>query len=236
MATTWNSIFQQIAHLLGAVAGTSVADAEANYIAAISATTLDDTDFTPTPIKDAAVGALMKIAETISEYPLHPEWRDFRDLTADIASGDLIPKLGEGGAARIGRIGSVLDSSDSRSLKRATLDEVRDYNRFKTTIYAQHLPYKFATDADRIEHTRTNVKIEVFCFERPTDFSANIPLRDTHERPIVCGGVKELAPKENMYRDLFEMCNGIYMAHLEGIRALGDPQAYTEAAAAPSNT
>jgi hypothetical protein len=236
MATSWNTIFQGIAHLLGAVKGATVATAETNYTSAISNSTLIGPDYTGTPIQDAVAAVLAEIIEAISENPLHPEWADFRDLTADLASGDLIPKLGAGGAPRIGRIGSVLDSSDSRSLKRASLDEVREYNRFKSTIYAQHSPYKFAIAADRIEHTRENVKIEVFCFERPTDFSNDIPIRDTHEQPLVCGGVMRLAPKESMYGDLWEKVSGTYTRHLESIRALGNPQAYTEAAAAPSNT
>jgi hypothetical protein len=236
MATTWNSVFQRIAHLLGAIKGAKIADSEANFLATLSNATLIGPDYSASPIKDAAVSALAEIAEAISETPLHPEWADFRDLTVALASGDLIPANGAGGLPRIGRIGAVLDSVTTEPLERATLDVVRSYNRFKTTLYAQSSPNKFAVNADTIEHTRTSVVVEVFCYEDPTDFSGNIPIRDTHDRALVCGGVRLLAPKENMYRGLFEMCDGIYKAHLDGIRALGNPQAYTEAAAAPSNT
>lgn len=236
MATSWNSIFQRIAHLLGAVKGANVADAEANFVATLSSSTLIGPDYTGTPINNAAVSALMEIVEAISETPLHPEWRDFRDVTVALGDGDLIPATGAGGLPRIGRIGAVLDSVSAEPLERATRDVVRSYNRFKTTLYAQSSPYKFAVNADTIEHTRANVVVEVFCFQRPTDFSGAIPIRDTHDRALVCGGVRLLAPRENMYRGLFEMADKIYTAHLADIRALGNPQAYTEVAAAPSTT
>lgn len=234
MATSWNSIFQRIAHVLGAVKGAKVADAETNFIALLSSATLIGPDYTESPIKNAAVSALGQIVKAISETPLHPEWADFRALTTALASGAQIP-ASVGSVPRIGRIGSVLDSGDAEPLERATLDVVRSYNRYKTTLYSQSSPNKFAISADTIEHTRTAVVVEVFCFQAPTDFSGNIPIRDMHDRTIICGGVLLLAPKESMYRELFEMADKIYMADIASIRELGNPQAYTEASAAPSN-
>src|SRR5262245_13611814 len=111
MATTWNSIFQRIAHLLGALKGAKTADAESNFLATLSNATLSGPDYTGTPINNAAVSALLEIVDAISENPLHPEWADFRDLTVALASGDLIPAAGAGGVARVGLIGAGLASA-----------------------------------------------------------------------------------------------------------------------------
>lgn len=234
MSVTWNSIFQQVADLLGAVAGATASTKEANYQAAISTSTVIGPDFTGTPIQDAAANVLAEIVEAISETPLHPEWQDFKEVTGSLASGDEIPAL-VNALPRIGRIGAVLDAADDTPLKRAPLDEVRSYNRFSATIYSQSDQYKFAEYADRVYHTRDNVVIEAFCFERPANFNGNIPIRDTHEQALVCGAVMRLAPKESMYGDLWDKTQATYTRHLAAIRELGNPQAYTEAAVAPSN-
>lgn len=233
MSVSWNSIFNQTAHLLGAIKGATVATAEANYVATLAEATVIGPDYTPSPIKDAAASVLAEIVEAISETPLHPEWADFRQLTGALASGALIP-ASVGGTPRIGRIGDVLDSVDAEPLKRATYDEVISYSRFSATIYAQSQQYKFAERAGCIYHTRANVTVALFCFQRPTLFSGDIPIRDTHEQPLVCGAVRRLAPKESMYTELGQQVDKIYTDHLAAIRALGDPQAFTEMATAPA--
>jgi hypothetical protein len=237
MSVAYNKVFQEVANLLGAVAGVTAATADTNYVATLADATLIGPDFQKTAITDAVVAAIGEIVEAIASTPLHPERSGFTTQTAALASGAIIPRTDSGGSnVVIGVMGTVRDSSDSRVLLPVDVDKVRSFVQFASTVYNGFTPYWFAVDGQRIYHTRTNVVIDVCTYARPTSFAGNINLDDWHEGGLVMGAVAKLAEKEGSFADLYTAANAAWMAHIAQIRNYGNPQGYGLAQSAPSAT
>ena len=237
MSIAWNKVKQEVANLLGAVAGTTAALADSNYAATISDSTLIGPDFAKTPIEDALVAALGEIVEAIASTPLNPERAGFTSQTAALASGDLIPRTDSGGTnVVVGVIGTVRDSSDSKILLPVDVDKVRSFTEFSSTVYSGFSPYWYAVDAQRIYHTRTSVVADVCTYTRPTSFAGDVPLPDWHEGGLIQGAVAKLALKEAMFAELYTGASAAWTAHLTQVRNYGQSAAYGLAQAAPSST
>lgn len=236
MAITFERVIQQILNRLGAVAGATASAATTNYDASPTASTVIGPDFVPSTVNDSLASTLGEIVEAIASTPLHPERQRFADVTASLANRAAIPRIGSGGATIIGIPGFVRDVSDSQACLSMALDAVRSFTRFPSTIYSDFLPYWFAFNGNRIEHTRTNVVIEVCVYTRPTVFTGNIPIDDHHEGGLVDGAVAKLALKESMFAELFSGANAAWQAHLAQIRSYANPAFYGVASAAPSST
>lgn len=234
MSVAWNKVKQEVANLLGAVAGVTAAAADTNYVATIADGTLVGPDFTKSQIEDALVHTLGDIVEAIASTPLHPEAVRFQAQTSNLAEGALIPRTDSGGNPIIGPIRAVRDTSDSRPLIVTDLDKIRSFSRFASTVYSGFSPYWYAIDGYRIWHTRANVIVDVFAFSRPTSFAGNIPVDDIHERGLVCGAVAALALKEGMFNALAQGMAAEYMRHLQEIRAYGRPMLHGMEQAAAS--
>lgn len=236
MAITFEKVTQQALNKLGAVLGATASAAQTNYDASPTTATVIGPDFTPSMVNDAVAATLGEIVEAIASTPLHPERQRFADVTASLANLAAIPQVGASAARIIGVPGFVRDAVDSRACLPQTLDAVRSYNRHAATIYADFSPYWYAINGGRIEHTRTNVVIEVCVYTRPTSFTGNIGLEDWHEGGLVWGAVAKLAPKESLFADLYAVADKCWQDHLAKIRAYTDPAAYGIATAAPSST
>ena len=237
MAITYEKVIQQVLNRLGAVAGATAATADTNYTASPTTSTVIGPDFVPSTVNDALAAALGEIVECIASTPLHPERQRFADVTASLANFAAIPQTNSAGAARIiGIPGFVRDASDSVACLPAPLDNIRDFNRFSATVYSGFSSYSYAINAGRIEHTSTNVVMEVCVYTRPTSFTGNISLEDWHEDGLVEGTVAKLALKENMFGDLYGAANTAWQAHLTEIKNYGNPDLYGAASAAPSST
>jgi hypothetical protein len=232
MPVAYNKIFQEVANMLGAVAGSDATAAEANYVATLSSSTVVGPDFTLTMITDAVVGALDEIVKALSETPRHPDRAAFLALSGNLASGAALPTA-ISAVSVLGILNRVIDSSDSRALIPAEMDKVRSYLRFSSTIYAGLDPYWYVIDGNTILHTRSNVKVEAFCWNRPASFSGNIPVPDQYERVLVCGAVSMLANKEGQYAPLGAACAGEFLQGLAAIRSLGRPENYGGVQVAP---
>jgi|SRR5262245_14801633 len=237
MAITYSKVIQEVLNVLGAVAGATAATADSNYTAAPSTSTVIGPDFLASQVQDAVVACQGEIVEAIASTPLHPGRARFGDVTTSLATGAAIPRTGSGTSKLIiGVPGAVRDSSDSRTLERAPLESIRNFNRFSSTIYSGSTKYLYAINAGRIEHTRTNVLIDVCVFERPTILGGNIDLDDEFEGGLVQGAVAKLALKESLFADLFQGANTQWQALLARIRNYGNQDLYGELQAAPSAT
>lgn len=234
MAITYERVIQQVLNRLGAVLGATASTAEANYDASPTTSTVIGPDFTPGMIEDALASTFGEIVECIASTPHHPERQRFASVTAFLANLASIPQVDSGGTARIiGVPGFVRDASNGRALKPRPLDEVDAFNEY-SSIYSGADLYLYCINGGRIEHTRTNVVMEVCVFTRPTTFTGNISLDDWHEGGLVAGTVAKLAPKENLFMGLRATAQADWDAHLTEIRRLGDPALYGTATPAPS--
>lgn len=236
MAFTFPGVIQQVLNELGAVKGATATDADANFTAAPSISTVIGPDFLPAMVQPALAGAIGKIVECIAATPHHPERQRFADVTASLANRDALPQAGSGGGRIIGVYGFVRDASDGIACEAADLDRVRGYTRFASTIYSNQEAYLYCINGNRIEHTRPNVVIEVCTYTRPTLFTGDVPLEDWHEPGVVAGTVRVLATKESMFADLYAAANTRWEEHLTETRNLGNPASYGKAVAVPSST
>lgn len=234
MAITYERVTQQVLNELGAVLGANSTTADANYAATPTTATVIGPDFTPSMVNDAVASALGEIVEAIASTPHHPERQRYADVTASLLNRAAIPQIGASTARIIGLPGFVRDSLDLEACLPASLDAVRSFNRFPA-IYADQDPYLYCINGGRIEHTRTNVVIEVCVYTRPATFTGAISLEDWHESGLVWGAVVKLAPKESMFADLYASAKTCWDAHLAEIRNYGKPELYGVATAAPSS-
>jgi len=235
MAITFDRVIQQVLNRLGAVVGTNPAQADSNYAAPPSTSTVTGPDFVPSQVQDPLAASIGEIVECIASTPRHPERQRFFDVTGSLANQAAIPQVGNSGSRIIGVPGFVRDASDSRACLPATLDAVRSYNRFSASVYSGMSFYLYAINGGRIEHTRTNVVMEVCVYTRPTIFTGNIALDDWHEGGLASGTVAKLALKESMFQSLYDAANTEWQAHLTEIRNYGNPDLYGKVTAAPAS-
>lgn len=236
MSITYPKVQQEILNVLGAVKGGTPTTAEANYSTTPDVTTVSGPDFLASQVLDAIVVTQGEIVEAIASTPLHPERNRFSDVTGDLANRDEMPRVGQGGLTIIGVPGFVRDSSDGFACDPAPLDAVRSYTRFAASTYNGQDAYLYCINGGRIEHTRTNVVVEVCVYERPTVLNGAIDLDDHHEGGLIQGAIAKLALKESMFSELNAAANRAREAHLAQIRSYGNSDLYGKATAAPSST
>lgn len=224
MSITFNKCQNQVALLLGQIEGADIATAATNYAATQSTSTLRGADYPPLAILDACIESVMQIAHAICESVAHPEITSFIVTSSATASGAAVPTSSSGSVPRIGPIRRVIDSTNSRTLREATVDQVRDYISASSTVFVNYTPYLYAVDGGDILHTRTNVLIDFCGFTRAT-ITANvgasdvIPINDEHEAAVIFGATAHLAMKETMYASLAQMYQQLFSEHLAVIRA-----------------
>lgn len=235
MAITYERVIQEVLNRLGAVLGATASTAETNYDASPTTSTVIGPDFTPGMIEDALASTQSEIVECIAATPHHPERQRFADVTANLANLDAIPQVGASAARIIGIPGFVRDASDSKALLPTSLDRIRGFNEHSGSVYGGFEAYWYCINSGRIEHTRTNVVIQVCVYTRPTAFTGAIALDDHHEGGLVAGTVAKLALKESMFADLYAAASGQWIAHLEKIRNYGRPELFGKAQAAPAS-
>lgn len=236
MAITFETIIQQILNALGAVKGANPVDADTNFAASPSTSTVIGPDFVPRMIEPCLAAAFSEIVEAIASTPLNPERGRYESDTVALANNTIIPRTDSGGATIIGVPGRVRDSSDDKVLLAADADKVRSFNEFSSTVYNGFSTYWYAKVGDAILHTRTNVLIRVCTFTRPTSFVGVINVDDWHEGGLVQLSIAKIALKESMFSELFAGADRIGQAHLAQIRSYGNPELYARAHAAPSST
>lgn len=218
MSVAYSKIFRQVANELGAFKAATASDAETNYTATLSTSTLKGPDFTPSMIEDAVVNAMAKIVQAIIETPQHTERPAFIVTLAALGNNAPMPSVVSGNLV-MGNIQMVRDASNGIPCSPTTIDKITSYQQHKTGIYAGLDVYNYAIVGATMFHTRTSVSVEFSTWSRPTSFSGDIPLRDYHERALVMGAVAFLAPKEGMFAALQNAAENEFQMHISSIRA-----------------
>lgn len=236
MSITYEKVIQQALNRLGAVLGATATTADTNYTASPTTSSVIGPDFVPSMVNDALAASLAEIVECIASTPHHPERQRFADVTASLANKDAIPQVGASTARIIGVPGFVRDSADGTACKPRSLDVVQSFNRFSGSVYGGGEFYFYCINGGRIEHTRSNVVVEVCVYTRPASFTGAIGLDDWHEGGLVAGIIVKLALKESMYADLNTAAQKEWDDHLVKVKAYGDPALYGMATAAPAST
>lgn len=132
-------------------------------VATIGQTELNDRgiEFPFSAINDALLDAGGKLVERIGQNPLCPYRSYFADQTDSISDGGRIPEYSQAGHPRIGVIGAVYDSSDSKECEQVSRQMVDDADSLSLKIS----PYLYASDNTRIWHTRTSVIADIVVWE-----------------------------------------------------------------------
>lgn len=177
MAVSYEKILRSVALRTNAfTTGTTPALLQAAYITSpLTSTQVASPDFPFTSYLDTMLIVEEKIATAVASFAVkedgmmryHPWRRSILSQTASIANNALIPSTDASSNSIIGVWGSVFDASDGNICTEMAIDEIRMAVRnanswLKTSVYG------YAFDADRITHTRTNVKIDVCTYNRTT--------------------------------------------------------------------
>jgi hypothetical protein len=232
MGVSINTIIRQASLRINGIAGSLPADVEAAYVTT-PLPSIDSADFPLSFFRDTCLAVESKLATAIASYrdektrALHP-WRSLLlSQTAAIPNRGTIPSVDSGGNQIIGVLGSVFDALDSEMCDEMPLDDVRiavrnSGNWLKSNVYA------FALVGNRIEHTRTNVKIDVCTYNRTTRTTAiatltnNILLPDALEEAYVCG-IVSLAIRDGAFTNQANTYRAYYRESLADLGRGGMP-------------
>lgn len=168
MAETWDKIFRQVAMQSNLLSANDAATLETNYTnPVIGSTELADraTQFPFSAINDAILNAADRMVQLIGLDRASPYRIFFGDVTANIATGGLIPQVGSTGAKIQGVIGGIKDGTNDTKLIKRDYQDVTGIANMPTLKQASSI-YWYYTDNVRIWHTRTNVKAEVVVWDK----------------------------------------------------------------------
>lgn len=195
MAVPYARLIASVGLRLNALVGSLPAALENTYkkTAFVAATDFDSVDYPFTAVKDLVIQAESKYAGVIANVGEHPFRRALHAVTANIASGGIIPATSSGGDKTIGIYGAVRDSSSGLPLKETSLALVR---RFNSETWRTIDRYDFAIDGVRLYHTRTNATIDVSVYNAATqraamdaDQTSSMLLADVLESGLICEAV-----------------------------------------------
>lgn len=116
-------------------------------------------------VNDALLDAGDVIVGRIGRNPQSPYRGSFHDVTANIASGALLPTTSTTSKPIVGVIGEVRDASGNALMNFADERVVKGYNTLKTNI-VKVSPNLYYTDNVRIWHTTANVIADVVIWSR----------------------------------------------------------------------
>jgi hypothetical protein len=197
MATSWQTIFREVAKHLNAFASGSAATVSANYLTSpLTTTQVADPYFNLDFIKDKAIDAHGRLALEIADVRTHP-WRAFigNSITNALASGAVLPTLATNNKSIVGAYGQV--NSGGVPCSKAAPERVR-------AVLINSIPplyplsvYLYYIDGNRVYHTESTVTIHVCTYERAdvvTTVAANgdITLPDVLVDALVAGAVAAL--------------------------------------------
>jgi hypothetical protein len=197
MSVPYSVVLRETAIRANAIVGPIPSTLETNYVVSpLTTTQVQSSIFSFTAIKDAVLNAEERLAWAIADTADHP-WRTYMSLvTSDLANAAILPATSSGSVPIIGVWGAVVDSTSAFPCSQMPLDQVRRRainanTQFKCPVYWYNIT------GNRIEHTRTNVKVEVCGYSRSTqsttfDANGNILLPDALEYAYVCGAVSML--------------------------------------------
>lgn len=216
MSVTYNVILAETALRINALTGATAANLQTAYVTSpLTTTQFQSTIFNFQSVKDAILDAEGRLAWAIADTGDHP-WRQYiASTTANQATTSTLPSTSTGSKPIIGIWGAVVDATDSIVCSQMPLDMVRRRVANAGTAYVCPV-YWYNITGGRIEHTRTNVKVECCIYSRSdqsTSFDANgnILLPDGLAQAYWCGALATL-----MRDDEFTDQANKYSAYFDG--------------------
>lgn len=172
---TYNDILRQAALIVNALDATTPGALETVYTTVpLTAALVDNSAVFPfSALKDKVLSAQEALVLAIATTSNHP-WRSaLYDITAVLASGDLIPATGSTGNTIVGAYGAVREVTTGTVCTRKTIEQIRD--RLANPTLWKIPVFWWAMDDGRIYHTcPAGVAIDVCVYERPIASSLNL--------------------------------------------------------------
>lgn len=168
MALLPSEIIRQCAVRIGAYRGQPAA-IEASYVLADPTTNMVSESFPKSSLYDQLVGIEQEIAGAVASNVDHP-WRSLiADVTASLASGDLIPSTSPSGFQIIGAYGKVRDAEGPFRPLTADLpvSEIRTIALSFSAMGAMYESeyFSYALDKRRLDHTRSSATVDVCVYD-----------------------------------------------------------------------
>lgn len=221
MSVPYRAIIAATAVRVNALVGATAGALQTTY----ATSPLTDAEFQSSifPYSDVVESVLWaeeRLALAIAQNGTHP-WRQYlADVTVPLANLDSLPAQSNGSLPIIGTWGAVTDSSTGELCSLMSLDEVRRRVRnANSNLSCQVYWFNFA--GGRIEHTRTNVVIDVCGYSRTaqlTELNANgvIALADVLEPAYVAGAVSMLM-RDDEFLSMAQVYAGYFQSTLDVI-------------------
>ncbi len=228
MSCTYRTIEAEVGLRVNALVGATAATLETSYTTSpLTTSQFQSTIFNFTSFQDAILDAEGVLANAIAETGDHP-WRQYiASTTANQANASTLPSTSTGSKPIIGIWGAVVDASDSTPCSQMPLDMVRRRAANAATTYVCPV-YWYNIVGGRIEHTRTNVKVECCIYSRSdqaTAFAAgNILLPDSLSGAYVAGALSvlmrddEFVEQASKYADYFNSVLGSIRKGLSSVQ------------------
>lgn len=216
MGYSYSHAIRSAAVRVNAIAGSTSATLETNYLVTpLTTTEVDSADFPLSVFKDTALLVEQRLAHAIANVGNHP-WRKFLAGSAPtVAHETALPSVDGDAKNIIGVWGSVYDATDGTVCTEKPLEVIRRLVDNPGTFWKCNY-YYYKMDGGRIYHTRTNVKIDCCVYNWSDRISAIATLTsatllpEVLEEAHVCGMVSMLVrddafiPQSQIYRNYFE--------------------------------
>lgn len=223
MAFSYRTVFRQVALRVNALVGTDTAGIETSYIdtTLTSGTDIDSVIFPYTSIKDALLSAEEEIVACIAGQTDHPYRAFFHNVSGNLANGAVLPTVDGSGQTNpvVGVPGTARDTTDSIVCTAQPLSVIKNIRRNSGSFLISDY-YYYNITGNRINHTRTNVILDLCVYNRATQETAltaslanttgNSVLPDALEFMLMCGSVSrlvrddEFGSQASIYRNYFE--------------------------------
>lgn len=222
MSVTWQRVLAETALRVNALTGATATNLETAYTTSpLTTSQFQSTIFNYASVVDACLNAEEQLAWAIADTGDHP-WRQYlAAVTADQADKATLPSISSGSKPIVGIWGAVVDSSNSIVCSQMPLDMIRRRVANAGSVYVCPV-YWYNITGGRIEHTRTNVKVECCIYSRSDSATTlasngNITLPDALMHAYVCGALSLLI-RDDEFVDQAKQYNAYFNRAIDSIR------------------
>lgn len=229
MSVPYRAIVAAVAVRCNALVGATATALQTTYATSpLTTANFQSSIFPYSDVVESVLWAEERLAMAIAQNGTHP-WRQYlADVTTPLANLSILPAQTNASLPIIGTWGAVVDSGDLQVCSLMPLDEVRRRVRNANSNLSCEV-YWYNIAGGRIEHTRTNVVIDVCGYSRTdqlTELNANgiIALADVLEPAYVAGAISMLVRD-----DEFSAQSQIYASYFQSTLAAISENAQTVA-------
>jgi hypothetical protein len=221
MSLTYQQLLHDVALRMNALVGAQFAALQTTYTTTpLTQANFKSADWPFDSFRDAIIMAEETVAQAIASTPSHP-WRAYLDSqSASLANGVALPSIDTSSNPIIGVYGGVVDTGDGKPCTRQPIEVVRRTVQETWRLYPLYI---YATDGNRIYHSRPSVRLNVCKYNQTTQLTAfaangNSVLPDAARSVIVAVAVS-LMLKEKSNVDGAALYSTYAEAALREIRA-----------------